>query len=110
MGLAKILGFSKPEQQLPPFLTDGTLVDPEDFDCPDVEVRVNGKKTPLKIGNSFLVPGDERPYLVTIGGIMVSADKSISYMCEWTDQSDGSQKTEIYTLDQIKRFVRRSSI
>lgn len=109
MGLAKILGFQK-EPEMPPFLTDGSLVDPEEFDCPKVEVKVNGKKTPLSVGNSFLCPGADKPFLVTIGGIMVAADATVSYLCEWIDPNDGTTKTDMLSIDQMKRFIRRNTI
>ena len=110
MGLAKILGFKEKPQELPPMFTDGSLFDPEDFDCPKVEVKVNGRKTQIRVGDSFLCPGADRPFLVTIGGIMVSADGTVSYLCEWMDPSDGGMKTEMLSIDQMKRFVRRNSV
>lgn len=110
MGLAKILGFHKDPPELPAFMTDGSLVNPEEFDSPKVEVKVNGKKTQLTMGSSFLCPGIDKPFLVTIGGIQITADGTISYLCEWTDPNDNSAKIDILTLDQIKRFIRRNTI
>ncbi len=110
MGLGKILGFNKQEPELPPFMVDGTMFDPEDFDNPKVEVKVNGKKIPLTMGSSFMCPGSDKPFLVTIGGVQITADGTVSYLCEWTDPFDNSAKIDIMTIDQIKRFVRRNTI
>ncbi len=109
MGLAKIFGFNK-EPELPTFMTDGSLIDVENYSAGKTEVKVNGKKTELTVGNVFICPKNDTPFLVTIGGIMVSAGGKVSYLCEWNDPYDGSAKQDIMTVDEIQRFVRRNSL
>lgn len=109
MGLSKILGFNK-EPELPAYMTDGSLINVDDYAPAKTEVKVNGKKTKLNVGNVFICPKGDSPFLVTIGGIVVYAGGKVSYLCEWNDPYDGSAKQDILSIDEIQRFVKRNSM
>ena len=111
MGLAKILGFKRDEPAVPKFLVDGSLVDIEQFESPKTVVKVNGKATPLSVGDVMICPGGENsPFLVTIGSIVVGAEGKVSYICEWNSPTDGTAMQDMMTLEELKRFIRRNTI
>ena len=71
-----------------------------------IEVKVNGKKTPLSIGDKIKITEDDIIYK-TVVAIQVTEDTQVSYTLEWVEP-DGGFKQEIVSLTELKLLSQNS--
>lgn len=72
-----------------------------------LKVTVDGKKTPLSIGDKIRY-SEEDPTAKTIISITIFEDKRIVYTLEWAD-ADGELKQENVTLTELKVLAENMS-
>ena len=72
-----------------------------------LKVTVNGKKTPLSIGDKIRY-SEEDPTAKTVISITIFEDKRIVYTLEWADD-DGELKQENVTLTELKVLAENMS-
>lgn len=72
-----------------------------------LKVTVDGKKTPLSIGDKIRY-SEEDPTAKTIISITIFEDKRIVYTLEWADD-DGELKQENVTLTELKVLAENMS-
>lgn len=71
-------------------------------------VKVNNKLTDLALDDVIFVGPPNNKYAITIGGIMISPNGKVSYLCE--SNCGGEIKAELMTLGEIKRLCLRSLV
>ena len=104
----KIEGFT-PAEIIKPQENKG--VDLSKLETVDIKVTVNGIETPLKIGDVVQIEiqdtklDDPISVPMTIGGIVISGDGTISYICEWN--SGMEIHSETMSLSELKRLQLR---
>lgn len=72
-----------------------------------LKVTVDGKKTPLSIGDKIRY-SEEDPTAKTVISITIFEDKRIVYTLEWAD-ADGELKQENVTLTELKVLAENMS-
>lgn len=72
-----------------------------------LKVTVDGKKTPLSIGDKIRY-SEEDPTAKTVISITIFEDKRIVYTLEWADD-DGELKQENVTLTELKVLAENMS-
>lgn len=72
-----------------------------------LKVTVDGKKTPLSIGDKIRY-SEEDPTAKTIISMTIFEDKRIIYTLEWADD-DGELKQENVTLTELKVLAENMS-
>lgn len=72
-----------------------------------LKVTVDGKKTPLSIGDKIRY-SEEDPTAKTVISITIFEDKRIVYTLEWADV-DGELKQENVTLTELKVLAENMS-
>lgn len=72
-----------------------------------LKVTVDGKKTPLSIGDKIRY-SEEDPTAKTIISMTIFEDKRIVYTLEWADD-DGELKQENVTLTELKVLAENMS-
>lgn len=72
-----------------------------------LKVTVDGKKTPLSIGDKLRY-SEEDPTAKTVISITIFEDKRIVYTLEWADD-DGELKQENVTLTELKVLAENMS-